>query len=174
MTPEVSAPPRSNRALSPYPSLDQVLEDDGHDEIPARVLLILIAIAAALAALSTTTLLGDPARLDPDQLDQLVARIALYSDPLLAQVLTASTYADQIPGAAAWADQHRYLHGDDLARAISEDDCRRSQRTGVATVSVSSRRNESRYGLDTSFGRCRPDTAVGGYGRSPAYAPESA
>jgi hypothetical protein len=85
-----------------------------------RFLLIPIAIAA-LAVLSTTPLLGDPALLHPDQLDQLVARIALYSDPLLAQVLTASTYADQISGAAAWAEQHRYLHGDDLARAISED-----------------------------------------------------
>jgi hypothetical protein len=76
---------------------------------------------AALTALSTTALLANPVPLHPDQLDQLVARIALYSDPLLAQVLTASTYADQIPDAAAWADQHRYLPGDDLPRAISED-----------------------------------------------------
>jgi len=45
----------------------------------------------------------------------------LYPDPLLAQVLTASTYPDQIPEAAEWADQHSYLAGDSLARAISED-----------------------------------------------------
>ena len=59
--------------------------------------------------------------LTPGQLDQLVARIALYPDPLLAQVLTASTYSEQIPDAAQWADQHRYLTGDNLARAITED-----------------------------------------------------
>jgi Protein of unknown function (DUF3300) len=57
----------------------------------------------------------------PDQLDNLVSRIALYPDPLLAQVLAASTYADQIADAAQWADQHHYLRGADLANAISAD-----------------------------------------------------
>ena len=55
------------------------------------------------------------------QLDQLVARIALYPDPLLAQVLTASTFWNQIPEAAQWANQHAYLRGDQLAGAIQED-----------------------------------------------------
>lgn len=57
----------------------------------------------------------------PQQLDQLVQPIALYADGLLAQVLTASTYSNQIPDAAGWADQHHYLHGDQLAQAINED-----------------------------------------------------
>jgi hypothetical protein len=57
----------------------------------------------------------------PQQLDTLVSRIALYADPLLAQVLTASTYSDQIPDAAAWAGQHSELRGDALANAIRED-----------------------------------------------------
>ena len=59
--------------------------------------------------------------LTPGQLDQLVSRVALYPDPLLAQVLTASTYSNQIPDAAQWADQHSYLTGDHLAGAITED-----------------------------------------------------
>jgi hypothetical protein len=59
--------------------------------------------------------------LAPQQLDQLVSRIALYPDGLLAQVLTASTYTNEIPDAAGWANQHSYLRGDDLARAIQED-----------------------------------------------------
>jgi hypothetical protein len=62
-----------------------------------------------------------PPMMAPQQLDQLVQPIALYPDGLLAQVLTASTYSNEIPDAAAWADQHRYLHGDELARAIQED-----------------------------------------------------
>jgi hypothetical protein len=59
--------------------------------------------------------------LSPGQLDQLVSRVALYPDPLLAQVLTASTYSEQIPDAAQWADQHSYLTGDNLAGAIAQD-----------------------------------------------------
>jgi hypothetical protein len=51
----------------------------------------------------------------------MVDRIALYPDPLLAQVLAAATFSDQIPDAAKWADEHHYLTGDDLASAISED-----------------------------------------------------
>ena len=57
----------------------------------------------------------------PDELDRLVSPIALYPDPLLAQVLAAATYPDQIPDAAKWADQHHWLTGSDLARAIEED-----------------------------------------------------
>jgi hypothetical protein len=57
----------------------------------------------------------------PGQLDELVSRIALYPDPLLAQILAAATYPNDIPDAARWADQHHYLRGDQLANAIQED-----------------------------------------------------
>jgi hypothetical protein len=57
----------------------------------------------------------------PQQLDQLVQRIALYPDPLLAQVLTASTFWDQIPDAATWSQQHSNLIGDALPQAIQAD-----------------------------------------------------
>jgi hypothetical protein len=62
-----------------------------------------------------------PANLDAKQLDTLVARVALYPDPLLAQVLAASTYSDQIADADAWANEHSNLKGDALANAIKED-----------------------------------------------------
>jgi hypothetical protein len=38
----------------------------------------------------------------PEELDQLVAPIALYQDSLLAQVLMASTYPLEIVSAARW------------------------------------------------------------------------
>jgi len=57
----------------------------------------------------------------PADLDRLVSRIALYPDSLLAQVLAAATYPDQIPDAARWADQHHYLTGEALSNAIRED-----------------------------------------------------
>jgi hypothetical protein len=59
--------------------------------------------------------------LNPPQLDQLVSRIALYPDPLLAQTLTASTFWTEVPDAAGWADQHNNLTGDALAHAIQSD-----------------------------------------------------
>jgi Protein of unknown function (DUF3300) len=49
------------------------------------------------------------------------ARIAPYPDPLLAQILTPSSYWDQIPEGAEWANQHSYLKGDHLATAIPQD-----------------------------------------------------
>jgi hypothetical protein len=62
-----------------------------------------------------------PAPMSPQQMDTLVGRIALYPDPLLAQLLTAATYWDEIPDAAKWADQHAYIHGDALSQAIQAD-----------------------------------------------------
>lgn len=62
-----------------------------------------------------------PPSFAPEQLDQLVGRIALYPDSLLSQVLAAATFPEQIPEAAKWADEHHYLHGQELANAIQED-----------------------------------------------------
>ena len=64
---------------------------------------------------------GQPPVFPPQQLDQMVASIALYPDGLLAHVLTAATVYQQIPEAAGWANQHAYLHGNALAEAIRED-----------------------------------------------------
>jgi uncharacterized protein DUF3300 len=38
----------------------------------------------------------------PDQLDNLLAPIALYPDPLLAQILLAATFVDQVDEASRW------------------------------------------------------------------------
>jgi hypothetical protein len=62
-----------------------------------------------------------PPPMAPQQLDGLVNRIALYPDPLLAQLLTAATYWDEIPDAAAWANQHAFLKGDALNQAMQAD-----------------------------------------------------
>lgn len=83
----------------------------------AAFFLLVLAIALARVPLFAQA----PPSFPPDQLDQLVARIALYPDPLLAQILTAATYPDQIPDAARWADQHHYLTGQALADAIQAD-----------------------------------------------------
>ncbi|MEO7142635.1 MAG: DUF3300 domain-containing protein [Bryobacteraceae bacterium] len=75
---------------------------------------------AAILAVSPVFAQGPP-MYSGGQLENMVARIALYPDPLLAQVLAAATFPQEIPDAAAWANQHNYLHGEELARAISAD-----------------------------------------------------
>jgi hypothetical protein len=57
----------------------------------------------------------------PGELDRVVSPIALYPDPLLAQVLAAATFSDQIPDAARWSDQHHYLTGAALTAAMAAD-----------------------------------------------------
>lgn len=89
---------------------------DRLNRIPGITTPLMMAILAVAPALAQA-----PPSFSPPQLDQLVQRIALYPDPLLAQVLAAATYSDQIPDAAQWADQHHYLTGQALANAISSD-----------------------------------------------------
>jgi hypothetical protein len=52
------------------------------------------------------------------QLDRLVGRIALFPDPLLAQLFAAITFDDEIPAAMLWADRHTDLAGENLAEAM--------------------------------------------------------
>jgi hypothetical protein len=62
-----------------------------------------------------------PPLMTPAQLEQAVASIALYPDALLAQVLRAATFDEDIPEAAGWANRHAFLRGEGLARAIRQD-----------------------------------------------------
>jgi hypothetical protein len=87
--------------------------------VPALLLLLVGIVAAPGFAQGPPP--GPPPSFPPPQLDQLVSRIALYPDPLLAQILAAATYSNDIPAAAQWADQHHYLTGQALANAISGD-----------------------------------------------------
>jgi hypothetical protein len=57
----------------------------------------------------------------PQELDRIVSPIALYPDPLLGQVLSAATFSPEIPDAARWANQHRYLPPYELPSAIAAD-----------------------------------------------------
>jgi len=58
--------------------------------------------------------------LSPAQLDSLVASLALYPDPILSQVLVASTYPLQIVEAYRWLEQHSSLTGKALADAAAK------------------------------------------------------
>src|SRR6516165_2057977 len=55
-----------------------------------------------------------------DQLSQLVAPIALFPDNLLAQVLAASTYPDQVTAAYQWLQQNSSLKGAELMQTVDQ------------------------------------------------------
>ncbi|UNK48464.1 DUF3300 domain-containing protein [Lysobacter sp. S4-A87] len=54
-----------------------------------------------------------------EELDQMVAPIALYPDPLLAQVLMAATYPGNVADAAAWSKANPNAKGDDAVKQVA-------------------------------------------------------
>jgi hypothetical protein len=73
-----------------------------------------------------------------DQLDSLVAPIALYPDPLLAQTLAASTYPLEVIHLQQWMERNKNLKDKALVDAIAKqpweppvrpEDSQRSRKT---------------------------------------------
>jgi len=60
-------------------------------------------------------------KVSPEQLDSLVAPIALYPDPLLAQTLAASTYPLEIIQLQQWLEKNRNLKDKALADAVAKE-----------------------------------------------------
>jgi hypothetical protein len=56
----------------------------------------------------------------PQELQQLVAPIALYPDALVAEILAASTYPAEIVEADHWMQSHSNLKGDELAKEVDK------------------------------------------------------
>jgi len=73
---------------------------------------------AAAPAAAPETAAGFP----PDQLEQLVAPIALYPDALLMQILMASTYPLEVVEADRWISGQPDLKGEALDKALLEKD----------------------------------------------------
>ena len=61
-------------------------------------------------------------KLSADELASLVAPIALYPDPILVQVLAASTYPLEIVQLEQWMDKNKKLKGKTLADAVAQKD----------------------------------------------------
>ncbi|MFZ0240064.1 MAG: DUF3300 domain-containing protein, partial [Desulfobacterales bacterium] len=57
----------------------------------------------------------------PEELDQMLAPIALYPDSLLSQVLMASTYPKDVDEAAKWSKAHPDQKGDAAVKAVSNE-----------------------------------------------------
>jgi hypothetical protein len=87
--------------------------------------LLLVVSAAPLRAVAQEPASGEAAGysgqgapLSAEELQQLVAPIALYPDALVAQALGAATFPDQIAEAASWLQQNSSLTGKSLEQAV--------------------------------------------------------
>ena len=96
----------------------------------AGVLALLMAMPASVLAQMPPPIpppppSAPPALFAPEQLEQIAAPIALYPDPLLAQVLMAATYPLEVVQAARFVQTNPNLQGgplNDALRAQSWDD----------------------------------------------------
>lgn len=122
-----------------------------------RGIRLALATAAILASVSISTAQeaappdggpsSDQAETAPafsrDQIEQLVAPIALYPDSLMAQVLMASTYPLEIVEASRWLKKNPGLKGDDLDDALKDKDWDPSVKGLCAVPDVVQRMNDN-------------------------------
>jgi len=80
--------------------------------------------------------------LSPQQLDNLVAPLALYPDPILSQVLVAATYPLEVVEANQWLQQNRDLTGTALMDAAKQQNWDPSVQALVAFPDVLARLNQ--------------------------------
>jgi len=87
---------------------------------------LLVGCFAASVAHAQVTAIPSPAQpapqFTPAQLDQILAPIALYPDPLLAQILMAATYPLEVVQAEGWLQDpnNAALKGDQLTAALEQ------------------------------------------------------
>lgn len=110
------------------------------------ILLRLMALALTLLVVTPLTALAqnqpppaassDQQMLKSEELDALVAGIALYPDTLVSLVLMASTYPLEIVHADRWVKENKNLKGDELKTAVDKQAWDDSVKALVATPDV--------------------------------------
>ena len=105
------------------------------------LVLWMAAPTGAFAQQSTQQTSGAPL-FKPEQLEQIVSPIALYPDELLAQIFMASTYPLEIVQAARWVKANPGLKGDQLAKALEQQNWDPSVRSLVNFPEVLNMMNE--------------------------------
>jgi hypothetical protein len=103
----------------------------------SRLIMIALLWCVPLGALAQqpTTTPTQPL-LKPAELDQLLAPIALHPDPLLSEILIASTYPLEVVQADRWAKSNKTLKGDALTAALEKQSWDDSVKSLVPVPSV--------------------------------------
>jgi Protein of unknown function (DUF3300) len=85
---------------------------------------------------------GQPPAFKPEELDQIVAPVALYPDALLSQVFMASTYPLEVVQAARWSKEHPDVKGDAVSVEMEQQSWDPSVKSLVAFPDVLAMMNE--------------------------------
>ncbi len=93
-----------------------------HPSLSLLPLLLALATGYASAAQDAATTDGAATEqvFRTEELDQMLAPLALYPDALLAQVLMAATYPGDVADAVTWSTEHPDASGDDAVRQVSD------------------------------------------------------
>jgi len=105
----------------------------------SRFVITLAVLSMSFATFATALAqeAGQPeTKLSADNMEQLVAPIALYPDALVAQILAAATYPTQIVEADRWLQRNSNLQGAQLAAEIDKQSWDPSVKAVTAFPSV--------------------------------------
>src|SRR6201997_5918041 len=106
------------------------------------LVVMVVAVVGAAAQQPTSTASptaappSDQTLLKPEQLEALVAPIALYPDALLANMLAAATYPLEVVEADRWIKEKKELKGDALKGEVDKKSWDDSVKALSATPSV--------------------------------------
>lgn len=81
---------------------------------------VILEAQESQASPTSSSYTGQGAPLTEQELDALVAPIALYPDALVAQILSAATFPDQVAAANYWMGQNKNLTGSALMQAVNK------------------------------------------------------
>src|SRR4026209_482059 len=104
-----------------------------------KLLIALFALVAALPLASGQA----RAAYSRAELDQMLAPIALYPDPLLSQILMAATSPAEVTEAAGWSRAHPGVEGDGAVRMVQDYDWDPSVKSLVAFPQLLTRMEEN-------------------------------
>ena len=102
------------------------------------VLILVLVLPASLLSVAESA----AQTLKLEEVEQILAPIALYPDSLLSQIFMASTYPLEVVEASRWAKQNQNLKGDALAQALEKQDWDPSVRSLVNFPDVLSNMSE--------------------------------
>ena len=95
-----------------------------------------LAFALTATAAGAVAAQSSAPQFSKEQLDQLTAQVALYPDPLLAQVLMAATYPADVAEAAKWSRAHSNDKGDAAVNMVENESWDASVKSLVAFPQV--------------------------------------
>jgi len=102
----------------------------------------MMLLVAAMALSGAARAQDAPPPLKPEEIEALVAPIALYPDDLLSQVLMASTYPLEVVQAARWVKANPNIKGDAAVKAVENENWDVSVKSLVAFPQVLEPMNE--------------------------------